>query len=148
MRKLFGVIALLVVGATLGVSSASAQTTYTQTNHTCQLYQCVGAQFDPAASLSYYLPEVFNALNRGQANVTFTNQYAFWCVGAGCTKVEYEDFNGTLTRTIHSSNPNCPISTFCYELSGTFNAGNETADFKWVCVRSCGDNNSGDVVAN
>lgn len=135
-----------VVLCSLCASTASAQT-YTQTNHTCILYQCVGAQFDPTASLSYYLPEVFNGLNRGEANQTFTNQYVFWCTGAGCTKVEYKDFNGTLTRTIHSSNPNCPISTSCWELKGSFNAGSETADFKWVCIRSCGDNDSGTVTS-
>lgn len=132
-------IALLVLSPPV----VQAQTTYVQTPaRACLLNDCTKAEFNPQALLSYYIPSI-KFLQTQAFPAAGTTAYAYWCTGSlTCTQTEYTDFAGTLTRTTNGTDPNCPLSTQCFELKGTFNSGHNAVDEKWECFRSCGTANN------
>lgn len=132
MRRIASLFLFAALGLLTCTSRVSAQTTYTQTNRVCLSYQCVKAEFVPAAELSYYIPSI-----HGTGTQSFANAEAIW------NGAEYLDFAGTYTYVQKGSASWCTGTNWaCYELKGTFNSGSIAITERWMCFRSCGNSDN------
>lgn len=106
----------------LAMFAAAQNTTYVQTTRTCQLLVCDNAQFNPAATLSYAIP------NCRVMGCSFQNSYATW------NGVQYNDFAGKMVWLGYGNH--YPYGT--WRIQGTFDAGAYSVAEDFECYRSCG----------